>query len=122
MSSRHLQSNGQAEATNKALLDILKKKLGNRKGAWAEELPEVLWAYRTTVKTLMGETSFSLTYRQEAILPVEIRMPKYRVQHVDPKANDAKLADELNFFLEEGRIVAEMRIVTHKRKEEQSFK
>ena len=41
-------SNGQAEATNKAILNELKKRLDGAKGKWAEELPSVLWAYWTT--------------------------------------------------------------------------
>jgi transposase InsO family protein len=39
------KSNGQVEATNKTLMQILKKKLGKKKGAWVESLLEVLWSY-----------------------------------------------------------------------------
>ena len=42
------QSNGQAEAVNKAILNGLKRRLDGAKGNWAEELPNVLLAYRTT--------------------------------------------------------------------------
>ena len=42
------QSNGQAEATNKVIMTELKKRLEGTKGIWAKELPNVLWAYRTT--------------------------------------------------------------------------
>ncbi|RVX18578.1 hypothetical protein CK203_006400 [Vitis vinifera] len=45
---RYPQSNGQAEATNKTLITALKKRLEQAKGKWVEELPGVLWAYRTT--------------------------------------------------------------------------
>ena len=38
-------SNGQAEATNKAIVGGLKKRLEGAKGRWAEELPSFLWAY-----------------------------------------------------------------------------
>ena len=38
----YLQSNGQAEATNKAIVNGLKKRLEGTKGRWAEELPKVL--------------------------------------------------------------------------------
>lgn len=48
---RHPQVNGQVEATNKFLFKILKKKIINRKGEWVEELPSILWTYRTIVKT-----------------------------------------------------------------------
>ena len=42
------QSNGQAEAINKTILNGLKRRLDSAKGNWAKELPNVLWAYRTT--------------------------------------------------------------------------
>jgi len=45
-SVEHPQTNGQAEAVNKVILGQLKKKLGTTKGRWADELLEVLWAYR----------------------------------------------------------------------------
>ena len=38
----YLQSNGQAKATNKAIVNELKKTLEGAKGRWAEELPNVL--------------------------------------------------------------------------------
>lgn len=41
------QSNGQAEATNKAIVKGLKKRLKWTKRRWTEELPNVLWAYQT---------------------------------------------------------------------------
>ncbi|RVW90004.1 hypothetical protein CK203_035897 [Vitis vinifera] len=41
----------QAEATNKTLINALKKRLEQAKGKWVEELPGVLWAYRTTPGT-----------------------------------------------------------------------
>ena len=39
------QSNRQAEAVNKVILNGLKRRLDGAKGNWAEELPNVLWAY-----------------------------------------------------------------------------
>ena len=44
------------------------------KGRWAEELPNVLWAYRTIPRRSMGETPFSLTYEAEAVIPVEVNL------------------------------------------------
>ena len=41
----YLQSNGQAEAINKTILNGLKKMLDGAMGRWAEELPNVLCAY-----------------------------------------------------------------------------
>ena len=50
------QSNGQVVAINKTILNGLKKRLDGAKGRWAEELPNVLWAYRTTPRRSMRET------------------------------------------------------------------
>ncbi|XP_020207473.1 uncharacterized protein LOC109792469 [Cajanus cajan] len=47
-SVEHPQTNGQAEAANKVILRELKKRLGNAKGQWADELPSILWAYHCT--------------------------------------------------------------------------
>ena len=44
----HPQANGQMEVTNRTLLKIIKSRLVGAKGAWPKELPNVLWAYRTT--------------------------------------------------------------------------
>ena len=56
------QSNGQAEVTIRTLKAALKTKLEDLKGKWAEYLPEVLWAYRTTRKSETQETPFSLPF------------------------------------------------------------
>ena len=41
----YLQRNNQVEATNKAIVNELKRRLEGAKGRWAEELLNVLWAY-----------------------------------------------------------------------------
>jgi len=47
-SVEHPQTNGQAKAVNKAILNELKKRLDPTNGNWTEELLEVLWAYWCT--------------------------------------------------------------------------
>ena len=42
------QGNGQSEAVNKVIVNRLKKRLDDAKGKCIEELPHVLWTYRTT--------------------------------------------------------------------------
>ncbi|KAK3033969.1 hypothetical protein RJ639_034133 [Escallonia herrerae] len=77
----HPQSNGQTENMNRSILRGLKKKLDEAKGAWVDELPKVLWAYRTTPHSVTGETPFLLCYGTEAMLPVEIGVPTIRSLH-----------------------------------------
>ena len=57
-SPAHPQANGQVEVTNRSLLKIIKTWLEGAKGIWPDELPSILWAYRTTARTPTGETSF----------------------------------------------------------------
>ena len=40
-----------------------------------EELPGVLWAYRTTPGRPIGNTPFALAYGMDAIIPIEIGLP-----------------------------------------------
>ncbi|XP_072062334.1 uncharacterized protein [Arachis hypogaea] len=78
-SIEHPQTNGQVEAANKVVLLGLKKRLDNKKGSWADELPSVLWSYRTTEQSATGETPFRLTYGVDAVIPVEIGEPSPRL-------------------------------------------
>ena len=82
------QSNGQAEATNKAIVNRLKKRLEGTKGRWAKELPNVLWAYRTTPRRSTGETPFSLMYGGEAVLSAEVNLCSARVSGFALTKND----------------------------------
>ncbi|XP_074301332.1 uncharacterized protein LOC141632713 [Silene latifolia] len=72
---RNPQSNGQAESSNKIIVENLKKKLEEIRGKWAEELPLVLWADRTTPKVEMAS---SLDTIDELRTSAQIRMASYR--------------------------------------------
>jgi len=99
---------------NKTIKENLKKKLEEKKGAWAEELPFVLWAYRTTTRTATGETPFSLTYGVEAVIPAEIGIPTYRMKDFDEENNNEALRMELD-VIEEKRTDAFARMTAQKR-------
>nr|CAN81979.1 hypothetical protein VITISV_032721 [Vitis vinifera] len=86
---RYPQSNGQAEATNKTLIIALKKRLEQAKGKWVEELPGVLWAYRTTLGRPTGNTPFALAYGMDAVIPTEIGLPTIRTDAA--KQSDANM-------------------------------
>ena len=78
------QSNGQAEAINKTIMNGLKKRLDSAKGKWAKELPSVLWAYRTTPKRSTREILFSLTYEVEVVIPAEQIYVVHRLKDLIP--------------------------------------
>uniref|UniRef100_A0A2N9G704 Uncharacterized protein n=1 Tax=Fagus sylvatica TaxID=28930 RepID=A0A2N9G704_FAGSY len=90
------QANGQAESSNKTLLDGIKKRLENAKGRWVEEFPSILWTYRTTPRCSTGETPFSLTYGVEAVIPLEIGLPTIRTEYYDQVTNETSLATDLD--------------------------
>ena len=46
----HLQTNGQAEVSNKEVKKILEKIVAQSRKNWSKKLDEALWAYRTTYK------------------------------------------------------------------------
>ena len=50
------------------------------KGAWSEELPNILWTYRMTTRVPMGETPFKLTFGIEATIPMEVGLTNIRVK------------------------------------------
>nr|GEV32758.1 hypothetical protein [Tanacetum cinerariifolium] len=83
----------------------IKARLGEGNKNWVEELPHVLWAHRTMIKSSHGDTPFSLTYGTEAVIPTEIGMPTYRTATVDVVNNDEELRLNLD-FLEERRELA----------------
>ncbi|XP_072060296.1 uncharacterized protein [Arachis hypogaea] len=69
----HPQTNCQVKAANKVILQGLKKRLEQKKGAWADELASVLWSYRTTLQSSTRETPFRLSCGVDAMIPVEVR-------------------------------------------------
>ena len=90
---RYPQSNGQAEASNKTLLTALKKRLDPAKGKWVEELPGVLWAYRTTARKPTGVSPFALTYGMEAVIPTEIGIPTVRTVTPEPASEESMIRE-----------------------------
>nr|GEV33441.1 reverse transcriptase domain-containing protein [Tanacetum cinerariifolium] len=90
-SVKHPQSNRLIERANRSLGEGIKARLGEGNKNRVKELPHVLWAHRTMIKSSHGDTPFSLTYGTEAVIPTEIGMPTYRTASVDVVSNDEEL-------------------------------
>ena len=91
--------NGQAEATNRVMLKILKKMKHEYGGKWSDHLADVLWGCRSSVKTTTGFSPFFLIYGTEAMSPVELVVPTPRVvlegsqEDTEDTNNETRLAD-----------------------------
>ncbi|KAK1617589.1 hypothetical protein QYE76_023106 [Lolium multiflorum] len=65
----YAQANGQAEASNKSLIKLIKRKIDEHPKRWHEVLSEALWAYRMSCHGAIKTTPYQLVYGQEAVLP-----------------------------------------------------
>jgi hypothetical protein len=74
----YAQANGLAEASNKTLIKLIKKKIEETPRRWHEVLSEALWAYRISKHGATKVTPFELVYGQEAMLPVEVNLSAFR--------------------------------------------
>ena len=97
------QANGQIKAMNKKIKHNLKTKLENLKGRWAYDLPEVLWAYRTTVISTTGETPFLLAYKFEVMVLIELSTGSLRRDNFDLEQNLILQRRKLDFLEEKWR-------------------
>ena len=87
--------------------------LQGAKGVWPDELPGVLWAYRTIVRTPTGETPFKLAYGSEAVIPAEVHMANHRVMVYQEKDNTEQLRLNLD-LVDEVRMDVEHRTAKYK--------
>ena len=74
--------------------------MDDAKGKWIEELPHVLWTYRTTPRKSTGETPFSMTYGVEAIILLENGFPMMRTSTFTSNGNDELLKKSLDLVEE----------------------
>ena len=70
--------NGAVESSNKNLTKIMKKMVETHKD-WHDKLPYALWAYRTSVQTSTGVTTYLLIYGMEVVLPIKIEIPSLQI-------------------------------------------
>ena len=94
-------------------MKIIKTQLEGENGLWPDELPGVLWAYKTIVRTPTGETPFKLAYGSEAFITVEVHMANHRVMTYQVKDNEEQLR-LCHDLIDEVRMDAEHRTVRYK--------
>ena len=95
-SPKHPQANRQTEVMNWMLLKIIKDWLEETKSAWLEELPNVLWVYRTMARISTRETPFKLTNGTKAVILVEVEVTSMRREAFSEYSNDDQLRGNLD--------------------------
>ena len=97
---------------NRSLLKIIKTRLKGATGIWPEELPRILWAYKTTARIPIGETPFQLAYGSEAIIPVEVGLTSYKIENHDEDRNNEAMHLQLD-LVDEVKAMAEQRLTRY---------
>ena len=93
----------------------LKKRLDDAKGKWVDELPRVLWTYRTTPQRSIVETPFSMNYRAKAVIPIESTFPTLRTDQFSVEENNHMLLPSLE-LVRERREVAEVKMAHYQQR------
>ena len=90
------------------------------KGRWVEELPHVLWTYRTTPCQSTGETPFSMTYGAEVVIPLKTSFLMLRTSIFTSSNNDEPLGKSLD-LIEEKREKAMIQLAYYHQKLKQGY-
>ena len=94
----YAQANGQAEAFNKGVIKLIKKKIDEYPRKWHTMLHEALWAYIMACHGATKVSPYHLVYRHEAVLPWELKLDSQRVMFQNQLMADeysALMKDEL---------------------------
>nr|CAE03289.2 OSJNBb0046P18.5 [Oryza sativa Japonica Group] len=84
----YAQANGQAEASNKSLTKLIKRKISNYPRQWHIRLAKALWSYRMACHGSIQVPPYKLVYGHEAVLPWEVRIGSRRSELQDDLTAD----------------------------------
>jgi hypothetical protein len=76
----YAEANGQVEAANKIIINLIKKHIAQKPRNWNKTLDQILWACRNSPKESTNSTPFRLTYGHDDVLPVEVNLQSVRIQ------------------------------------------
>ena len=79
----YAQANGQAEASNKGIITLIKRKIEEQPKRWHTTLSEALWANRMSCHGATKVSSYQLVYGHEAVLPWKTRLSSRQVMFQD---------------------------------------
>jgi hypothetical protein len=102
----YAQANGQAESSNKTLINLIKKKIEENPKRWHEVLSKALWAHHISKHSATKVTPFELVYGQEAVLSIEVILDALRIA----RQNELSAVDYHNLMLDRLDEVSDERI------------
>ena len=114
------QSSGHDEATNKTIVNGLKKRLEGTKGNWVKELPNILWANQITPRRSTCETPFSMIYDAKVVIPVEVSLSSSRVAGFTQGHNNECMVGNLD-ALEEWKDMVAVRLANYQQRLAQGY-
>ncbi|KAD2805279.1 hypothetical protein E3N88_38656 [Mikania micrantha] len=92
----HLQTNGQAEISNREIKLILENTVNSNRKDWSSRLDDALWPYRTAYKTPIGTPPFRLVFLKACHLPVELEHKAFwAIKQFNLKIDDASVHLEI---------------------------
>ena len=75
-SAYHPETDGQTERTNRIIVDMMRHYISPTHDDWDEHLTAVEFAINNAFQQSIGTTPFKLTYGQNPLTPVSLRIPK----------------------------------------------
>jgi len=84
----YAQANGQAEASNKGNIKLIKRKIEESPRKWHTLLNEALWLYRMACHGSTKVSPYQLVYGHNAVLPWEIKARSRQLSFQDQLAAD----------------------------------
>ena len=71
-------------------------------------------------KRSIGEIPFSITFKTEAVIPMEVGLSSMKTTSLSSSTNDATMSEQLN-FLEENREIASIWLADYQQKLSQGY-
>ena len=91
VSAYHPQANEMIERGHKPIVDALSKMSDGGSTNWVRNLPVVLWADQSTVRTSTGLTPYYICCGSKPVLPIELKVPTWRILPWDEVHSTADL-------------------------------
>nr|CAE05825.1 OSJNBa0028M15.17 [Oryza sativa Japonica Group] len=102
----YIQANGQAGASNKSLIKLIKRKISDYPRQWHIRLAEALWSYRMACHGSIQVPPYKLVYGHEVVLPWEVRIVSRRME----LQNDLTADEYYNLMADEREDLVQSRL------------